>query len=92
MSYHNRTYLLLFSRFIYNTGNPETRRKSLVEFAKKTNVELSENDLNAFELSFEAEKQNAEHAKKVTYRQHLKFIKKSYCDHISFRRLPKDFK
>ena len=78
MSYHNRTYLLdvtyLFSRFIYNTGNPETRRKSLVEFAKKTNVELSENDLNAFELSFEAERQNAEHVKKVTYRQHLKFI------------------
>ena len=44
------------------------RRKSLVEFANNTNTTLSENDLNAFELSLEAERQKMENAKKVTYR------------------------
>ena len=44
------------------------RRKSLVEFANNTNTTLTESDLNAFELSLEAERQKMENAKKVTYR------------------------
>ena len=34
------------------------RRKSLVEFANNTNTTLSENDLNAFELSLQHSDKN----------------------------------
>ena len=76
-------------RFIYNTSNSETRRRSIVEFANKTNSTLSESDLNAFELSFEAERQKMEYAKKVTYRQNLKLIQEFLLLHVTgnFRKI-----